>query len=76
MYAAYGALLSYHSLDLLNGNYMGYLITAARYAVIFWAIGSLRVPDAAGRPSAPARTPNMLQADDLRAATGPRPPCS
>ena len=50
MSAAYGALLSYHALDLLNGNYLSYLILAIKNAVIFWLIGSFVVnPARAGK---------------------------
>lgn len=42
MYTAFGALLSYHVLDLLNGNYLSYLIQAIEYAILFWLVGSLR----------------------------------
>lgn len=43
MSAAFGALLSYHSLDLLNSNYLSYLIIVGEYAVLFWLLGSLRM---------------------------------
>jgi branched-subunit amino acid transport protein AzlD len=62
MSAAYGALLSYHSLDLLNGNFMGYLITAGEYAVLLWLIGSLRVrPVAAGGAADVARSVDVAR---------------
>lgn len=55
---AYGALLCYLILDLLNGNYLTYLITAILLAVSFWVMGSMR------RQQPEVRTPPAQIATD------------
>jgi hypothetical protein len=57
MYAAFGALLSYSALDLLNSNYLGYLVAALMEAASLYLIGCLlaaRVPARSLHGLAPA----------------------
>ncbi len=49
MMAAFSALLSYHVLDLLNSNYLAYLIGISFYAIAFWLVGSVLTRRSAGQ---------------------------
>lgn len=48
MFAAFGAMLSYQVLDLLNSNYLAYLLTSVLVAATFWTVGSLLRPRTTG----------------------------